>query len=265
MAEPTLLDRAHARMQAAPEDDALRLAYYGALAAATLFVIVRDAAADPPEPVVLPLSDGDVVLAFDAEERLAAFTGRPTPHAALAGRILVAALAGRGIGLLLNPGDGPAAFHLPAAAVDWLAATLAAAAAAGEDAPVAGLLPAGPSDLALAAALAPHFADLPPGLATAVLVRAQLADGRAGPVLVLAGAPASARAPLASAAAEAALFAAADEEIGLAFAPAGSPLARQALSTGLVLNPGPSSARPPAGPGTDPARPPRLRLRPGPQ
>ena len=61
---------------------------------------------------VYDLSDGRFVLAFDREERMAAFLDAPAPFAALSGRRLAALLDGRKLGLALNLG-APSATLLP--------------------------------------------------------------------------------------------------------------------------------------------------------
>ncbi len=72
----TILDTAFAAMTAAPEDAALRLRFYERLADAELMLLLeRPADGDRIAPRTFPLEDGPVVLAFDTEERLAAFAG----------------------------------------------------------------------------------------------------------------------------------------------------------------------------------------------
>ncbi|MEX5728814.1 hypothetical protein Ga0609869_002167 [Rhodovulum iodosum] len=126
MNDETVLDAAHRAMAAAPEDGAARLAFYARLAEAELFLLLEaEPAGDEIAPQVFALEDGPVVLVFDAEERLSAFTGAPAPYAALPGRDLAAMLAGQGLGLGVNLGQD-AAILLPSGAVDWLAGLLAA-------------------------------------------------------------------------------------------------------------------------------------------
>ena len=125
MTDPTALDTAHAAMSAAPEDDAARLRFYARLAEAELFVLLeREAEGEVLSPRLFDLADGPVVLVFDREERLAAFTGAPAPYAALPGRVVARMLGGQGIGLGLNLEVAPSALLLPPAAVDWLAGML---------------------------------------------------------------------------------------------------------------------------------------------
>ena len=96
----TPIDRAHAAMQAAPEDDAARLRFYERLADAELFLMLTaEPAGDEISPELFEVQDAPFVLAFDLEERLSAFAGRAVPYAALSGRALAGMLAGQGIGL----------------------------------------------------------------------------------------------------------------------------------------------------------------------
>ncbi|HEX9856761.1 MAG TPA: SseB family protein, partial [Paracoccaceae bacterium] len=79
----TPLDTAYAAMEAAPGDDTARLRFYERLAEGEVFLLLEaEAAGDTLAPRVFDLEEGPVVLAFDLEERLAAFTGIPAPYAA---------------------------------------------------------------------------------------------------------------------------------------------------------------------------------------
>lgn len=122
----TPLDRAHARMEAAPEDDAARLAFFDRLAEAELHVLLQaEVIGDRPiAPRIFDLASGPVVAAFDREDRLAAFAGGPAPYAALSGRGLAAELSRGGLGLALNLG-APSEILLPSEALSWLTETLA--------------------------------------------------------------------------------------------------------------------------------------------
>ena len=92
----TVLDAAHAAMETG--GDAARLRFYERLADAELFLLLeREAAGDRIAPHVFPLDDGPVVLAFDTEERLAAFSDGAA-YAALTGRSLAGLLMGQGLG-----------------------------------------------------------------------------------------------------------------------------------------------------------------------
>ena len=125
MTETTPLDTAHAAMEAAPDDDAARLRFFERLADSELFLMLEaEAEGETIRPETFSVADGEFVLAFDREERLSAFSGRPAPYAALSGRAIVGMLAGQGIGLALNPEVAPSQLLVPAEAVAWLAGTL---------------------------------------------------------------------------------------------------------------------------------------------
>lgn len=122
----TPIDLAHAAMEAAPQDDALRLRFFERLADGELFLLLEtEHAGDAPlEPRVFPVEDQSYVLVFDREERLADFAGE-APYAALSGRVLADMLAGQGIGLGLNLTVAASEMLLPPEALDWLKDTLA--------------------------------------------------------------------------------------------------------------------------------------------
>lgn len=125
MTEHTPIDAAHAAMEAAPEDDAARLRFYERLADSELFLALeREAEGERITPQVFEVAGGSFVLAFDREERLAAFAGGPAPYAALSGRVIAAQLAPAGLGLALNLG-APSEILIPNDAVTWLAETVA--------------------------------------------------------------------------------------------------------------------------------------------
>jgi hypothetical protein len=256
----TPLDIAHACMEAAPDDDAARLRFYGDVADAELFLLLAaEVGGQAVTPRVFALEDGPVVLVFDREDRLSAFTGAPAPYAALPGRVIAAQLAGQGIGIGINLGVAPSSFLISAGAVDWLAATLGHAPAVVEAAPRSFHAPGGlPERLieALDARLARAG-----GLATAALLAGvSYADGRRGHMLAFVGAVPGAEAALARVAAEALTFSGIDAaEMDVTFLapqePALQPLARVALRFGLPMPALPD----PVTPGMDRDRPPRLK------
>ncbi|WP_298933619.1 SseB family protein [uncultured Ruegeria sp.] len=125
MTETTALDAAHAAMQAAPQDDASRLKFFERLSDSELFLMLTEEARDENiSPEVFDVADGRFVLAFDREERLAQFAGRPVPYVALSGRVLSSMLAGQGIGMGLNLETASSSMLIPAEALVWLATTL---------------------------------------------------------------------------------------------------------------------------------------------
>ncbi|NOE25030.1 SseB family protein [Ruegeria sp. HKCCD6157] len=125
MTESTALDTAHAAMQADPTSDAARLRFFERLADSELFLMLTEEARDENiSPELFDVADGRFVLAFDREDRLAQFAGRPVPYVALSGRVLSGMLSGQGIGLGLNLETAPSSMLVPAEALEWLAETL---------------------------------------------------------------------------------------------------------------------------------------------
>ena len=118
----TEIDKAHAVMSAAPENDAARLRFYERLADTELYVLLAgDPDGDDVEPELFEISDQQFVLVFDREERLATFVGRAAPYAGLPGRGLIQMLDGQDVGLALNLDVAPSAMLIPSDAVTWLA------------------------------------------------------------------------------------------------------------------------------------------------
>lgn len=263
MPETTVLDLAHAATEAAPEDDAARLRFYERLADAELFLLLEgEPEGETVQPQVFALEEGRFVLAFDREERLAAFTGAPAPYAALPGRVIAGLLAGEGLGLGLNLAVAPSSFLMPADAVEWLAETLGHAPKPAEARPEVFHAP-GAFPEALISALDTKLA-LAAGLAAAALIAGvSYAGGRRGHMLAFLDARPGAEAALAKAVAEALTFSGVEAgEIDVAFLaaedPAAARMARVALRFDLP-EPAAEQVLSPAAPGMDPKRPPKLR------
>ena len=91
----TPLDAAFLAMEAGGEAEAPRMRFYETLLAAELFVVLEEEAGETLRPRLFDIEEGRFVLAFDTDERLAGFLDAPAPYAALSGRRLAAALAGR--------------------------------------------------------------------------------------------------------------------------------------------------------------------------
>ncbi|MDT0682413.1 SseB family protein [Roseicyclus sp. F158] len=255
----TAIDAAHAAMESAPGDDAARLRFYERLADAELFLLLeKEAEGDAIEPRVFPLEDGPVVLAFDREERLAAFAG-PSPYAGMSGRSLSELLAGQGLGLGLNLEVAPSSTLLPASAVSWLAETLAhrpseAAAQPDEISAPTGLpealLTALDAKLASAAGLAPM----------AYLAAVTYEGGARGHLLAFVGAVPGAEPSLARATGEALTFSGIEAgALDVAFFRASDPVAARLARVGLRFDLPKAETPVRAAPGSDPEAPPRLR------
>lgn len=274
----TPLDLAHAAMEANPGDDAAMLRFYSCLADSELILLLaREPADDTLDPAIFPIEGGPVVLAFDTEDRLADFSEAPAPYAALPGRVIAGLLADAGMGLGLNFGVAPSSMLLPPDVLAWLVDVLAQAPdllVQSPDvlvqAPDAGRGTAtgfAPPDLpdATLTALRDKIARLPGQAREALLVAAIGSDGTARHLLAFVDAVAGAEPALAKAIAEALAFSGAEgAEIDVTFV-AGSDLRHARLAAVARVLPVPQPVQPqvqvltPAAPGSDPAKPPRLR------
>lgn len=261
----TPLDAAHAAMEADPDDGTLRLAFYARLADGELFVLLEEeGAGEVLSPRVFPLDDGPVVLAFDAEDRLAEFAGGPAPYAALPGRVVVAQLAGQGVGLGVNLGVASSSTLLGPEALDWLADTIAEGPEETEGRPVAFHPPRLPE--AALRALDTTLAKAG-GLAQMVLLAAAEYETEEeigfGHWLAFVGAIEGAEGALAHAAGEALRLSGVEEgALDVVFLASDAPVLERLSRVALRFDlPEPESSergkRP--GPGTDPSKPPILR------
>lgn len=257
----TPLDAAHAAMEAAPDDDAARLAFYERLSDAELFVLLEEeAAGETIRPRVFPVAGAEVVLAFDLEGRLADFVGA-APYAAMTGRTLANLLTGQALGLGLNLGVAPSAFLMPSDAVDWLAETLGGEAEQVEARPEEIRAPAGLPE-ALLTVLDGKLARASGLARMAYLVGVTYRDGARGHMLAFIDPLAGAEAALARAASEALTFSGIEAgALDVAFFRASDPIAARLARVGLRFDlPAPADpAAPRAAPGSDPEKPPRLR------
>lgn len=259
----TPLDAAHAAMEAAPENDTLRLRFYERLADSELYLMLSE---DPREDNITPdlfeLPEATFALVFDREERLSAFAERVVPYVALSGRALTGMLAGQGIGLGVNLEVAPSSILIPPDAVDWLARTLADAPAEVEERIAEFTRPRGLPEVLLTA-LDQKLA-MTAGLArTAYLVGTTSESGARGHLLAFIDAEEGAQAPLAKAAGEALTFSGLDAgvlDVGFFRAQdaASAALARHGLRFDLPQPEEPARVERLA-PGSDPDKPPILR------
>lgn len=261
--EITPLDRAHAAMDAAPNDDAVRLRFYERLGDGELFMLLEsEAEGDVIKPRIFPVGEGQFALVFDREARLAEFAGGIAPYAAMSGRSVAQMLAGQGIGLGVNLGVAPSEILIPADAVDWLHGTLGHAPEEVEARPEELFAPAGLPE-ALITALDEKLA-LAAGLARmAYLAGVRYEGGRSSHILGFVEVTPGADDVLAQLANEALTFSGVEAgEMDVAFFKASDPicarLARVALRFDLPEPPRAQSAEVSA-PGMDPNRPPILR------
>lgn len=264
MTENTLteLDRAHAAMEAAPDDDAARLRYYDRLASTELFVMLTgEPQGDAISPELFDLGDARFLLAFDLEDRLSTFAGRVVPYAALSGRALATMVSGQGIGLALNLETAPSQILLPPEALSWLVETLGTGPQEAEARPAEFRAPRVPEQLvtALDARLATAA-----GLARkAYLAEVIYDDGTRGHLLGLTGVVDGAERALAGAINEALVFSGLEAgALDVTFLPDSdattADLARVALRFDLPEPEAPARVERIA-PGSDPDKPPKLR------
>ncbi|MEM9395679.1 MAG: SseB family protein [Pseudomonadota bacterium] len=264
MTDLTPLDRAHAAMEAAPEDDALRLRFFERLADAELVLLLEDEPdGNDVKPRLFPVEQQSFVLVFDREERLTAFTAGPAPYAALSGRMLAELLCQQRLGLGLNLDVAPSAMLLPPEAVAWLARTVGETPEEAIAVPEEIMAPFGLPEV-LIAALDTKLA-LAAGLAQfAYLAGVRYADGRQGHLLAFVDVLPGAEDGLAQAVREALVFSGVEAgEIDVTFVKAADPAAGRFARHGLRFDlpdlPEDSAQTPGANPGLDPSRPPRLK------
>ncbi|MCB2137135.1 MAG: SseB family protein [Rhodobacteraceae bacterium] len=260
----TPLDRAHAAMEAG--GNAARLAFFQEIADAELFLLLEREANDGEiAPKVFPLDEGSFVLAFDREERLAAFAETPVPYAALPGRIIAGALAGQDVGLGLNLGVAPSSMLLPPEALGWLAGMLAAIPEE-TGARIAAVLPAHDIPATLCDALARKLSGLSGLAAKGWFARVRYADDSEGHLLAFEGAQPGAEAALAKAVSETLVFSGIETlALDVAFPAAGDPLLTRLATVARAIEiqapPVREMAAPKqaSAPGMDPTKPPILR------
>lgn len=263
MTELTPLDLAHAAMEAAPDDDAARLRFFERLADSELFILLdKEPEGERISPQVFDTGEGQFVLVFDRQERLAQFADRIVPYAALSGRVIAQMLAGQGIGLGVNLEVAPSSILIPEAAMGWLAETLSHApgeveASISEVRPPKGLpevlLTALDAKLATAAGLAQ----------TAYLAAVTYESGGSGHLLAFIGTTEGAEAALAKAAGEALTFSGIEAgALDVGFFAASEEISARLSRVGLRFDlPKVEAAQSyqPQMPGSDPAKPPRLK------
>jgi hypothetical protein len=259
--EVTPIDKAHAAMMAAPEDEGARRHFYEVLAASELcLLLAREATGDRIDPAIFEPEGAPCVLAFDGEARLAAFAEGSAPYAVVSGRALAGMLAGQGVGLGLNLGVAPSAILLPAEAVDWLADMLPDTPEEVAARPVEFRVPKGLPE-ALLRALDARLASMA-GLAEgAWLVAARYDGGAQGHLLGFVGALPGSEGALARAVSEVLAFSGLEAAaLDVGFFGAGDPVLARMAGCGLRFDvPEAAAAAVPAAPGSDPKRPPRLR------
>ncbi|PZQ99686.1 MAG: hypothetical protein DI533_03240 [Cereibacter sphaeroides] len=257
----TPLDAAFTAMSADPEADQLRLRFYQRVADSELFLLLEgEPDGDAVTPQIFDIKEGPVVLAFDREERLAAFVGAPAAYASLPGRTVAEQLAGKGIGIGLNLGVAPSSYLIPADAVDWLADMLAQGPAQVEATPIV-FQPPGDLPQALIEGLDAKLARAGGLAVAAFLAGVTYEGGRRGHVLAFIGAVPGAEAALAREVSEALTFSGLDAgELDVVFLSGEDALAESMARVALRFDlPAVVLPKPPPAPGLDPAKPPRFK------
>jgi len=257
----TALDTAHTAMEAHPDDDTVRLAFYERLADSELFLLLdKEAEGDQIEPRLFETEDVRLVLVFDREHRLTQFAEGPAPYAALSGRSLTDMLDGQDIGLGVNLGVAPSSIIIPAEAISWLRKTLGDGPEEVAETPEEIGAPTGLPER-LISGLDTKLAQAT-GLALfAYLTTVTYKGGRRSHMLAFIDALPGAEATLAGATREALVFSGLDAgEIDVAFFKASDPMAAKLARAGLRFDlPEAAQATPPSAPGMDPNAPPRLK------
>lgn len=259
----TQLDQAHAAMESAPDDDALRMRFYDQLAMSDLVVMLSaEAEGDSIAPELFELGDARFVLAFDREERLSEFAGRAVPYAGLSGRVLAQMLAGQGIGLALNIEVAPSSILLPPEALTWLAETLDHAPQEADMIPQSVAAPRGLPE-ALVQALDTKLATAVGLARKAYLAEVTYQGGVQSHILGITGCVPGAEGALASAINEALVFSGLEAgALDVVFVSDQDALTTELARVGLRFDlpeiPAVSQIEPSA-PGMDPDRPPKLR------
>ena len=256
----TPLDQAHQAMQQS-DAEADRLRFFERLADAELFLLLEAEPQDEVvEPMVFDTGDAKLLVAFDREDRLTAFTGTISPYAALSGRAIAEMLSGSGYGLGVNLDAGESAIVLPSEAMDWLHETLSDRPQSIEERPIEIAAPTGLPESFLQA-LDTKLA-LASGLASAAFLASVIyAPARPGHLLAFIDTPASAEPSLAQAVSEALVFSGLEAgELDVAFFAGDDPMVERLAKVGLRFDlPEPEAALHPKAPGSDPDNPPKLR------
>lgn len=255
----TILDAAHAAMQADVNDEAARLHFYEKLVGSELFLLLEsDPEGDQITPHVFDLTDESFVLIFDREDRMAQFTGITSPYAALSGRTVFQLLAKQGLGVGFNLDVAPSSILLPAEAVQWLANMEITPDEISQkvekfNAPN-GLPEAFLSALDTRLAAAEGLADL------AYLVAADYANGSNGHLLGFVNARPDAHAALTQTVAQALVFSGLEVgTIDVGFFDAANPAAAKLAKCGLRFDLPQPQVTTRSAPGSDPEKPPILR------
>lgn len=265
MSATTKLDDVFVSAMAAKEDAAMG-AFYDALAATMLFMPIEgDPESDAASPMALELEGGPTVLVFDTEERLAEFVEKPTGYAAAEGRTVIEMAARAGAQIGVNLGPSPSATLLPVDVVAWIAEALTTPVEIRDLSQVLLSAPVSP-EAGLLQALAERMAEFSDVVAEAWLVSAETGESAPGLALILSPRAGVSTEGLAEILAEgisrAVQYATPGEAPpDLALVEGGALPLDVARRVGIGLHAVVENETPaePQAPGSDPAKPPKLR------
>lgn len=244
--------------------------FYHIFAETPLTLLLQtEAAGEDLSPMAFDLPTGAMILAFDSEDRLAAWAASQgqgaLPYAQIPGRVLAGLIAGQsGLDLGLNFGAGSASeMVLPHDAMVWLADMLAVAPQQ-QAAQITQVLPLGTAPAGVMAALSRGLSGAGGLAEAAVLGRVAYHSGAQAHVLAFFGAAPASEAPLARAVAEALAFSGLEAAaLDVIFPPQGrtsDALRAQGLPIALPAPPvSAKAAQHPRAPGMDQDAPPKLR------
>lgn len=256
----TPLDEAHAALTAAPDSDPLRRAYYDRLALVELFLLLdREPEGDRIAPRLLELEEGQIVLAFDTEERLTGVAGEAF-YAGMQGSELIKLAADQGLGLGINLGVGAGEYLLAHRDLVWIAGTLAAELDE-IDAQLTAWRPAQVED-AVVLAIDARLAASAGMLESAILAKAVYSDGTERLAICLVGADADDLPTLGQSLNQGVALVAPGTALDVLGFASHDPRLQALQRVGLIFQipePEKDTIVPGAAPGLDPARPPKLR------
>ena len=257
MTDETPLDAAHRAMIDPSAEDLDHQRYYARLAAAELFVLLEEEVGDSFAPQLIEDDGQQYALAFDREDKLAAFHDTPQDYIAMSGRNLIAALLEADIGLGINLGMD-AATMLPPAVLAWIDEQISPEVAT-EEARIGEIGAPNSAGAELVQILSERLPILS-GMADHAILAETEKDNSSCLLLAIVDVPENARASCAGAVAEALRLTQVDAPLDSVFVSAGDPLHVATSKVGLrfdipTVN---TSAGPPSAPGMDPDKPPIL-------
>lgn len=261
MTETTELDRLFPDME---RSDTGRLRFFAALADAELFLLLeKEVSGDEIEPRLFALEEGQVVLAFDTEDRLSAFAQDVAAYVALPGRVIAQLLAEQGIGLGLNLDVAPSSVLLSPQSLQWLTDTLGANTPDQAEARLREVTAPSSVPEILLDALGARLSQAV-GLADyALLCGVVYDDGARGHMLALIGAERRAEPALARMVSEALTFSGIEAGyLDVTFLPLDAPALERMAGPAIrfdIPQPQDTPIPEPSAPGSDPDKPPRLR------